>query len=166
MAFNVNPRIGKTASGQAPRIIYGRYETNSLSFKAGMWVLDDGDVAPGTACITGVVTSGTLVLGIAMKDATNVTTGNIEIPVMELRPGDEIYMPCVAGTTAAKSNTFLTQKRYGLYVSSTAVYANSSNTTDDIVLFKEPIYDANGDSTYWGLFELFPAGAQVGIGVT
>jgi hypothetical protein len=166
MAFNVNPRIGRTADGQAPRIIYGNYETNSLSFKKGEWVLCDGDAAPGTANITGVVTSGTLVLGIAMKDATNVTTGNIEIPVMEIRAGDEIYMPCVAGTTAAKSNTFYPSKNYGLYVGGNIVYANSSDTTTDCVIFKEPIYDANGDSTYWGIFQLRPASSQLGIGVT
>jgi hypothetical protein len=163
MAFNVNPRFGKIL-GTMPRIIYGRYETNSSSFKAGQWVVDDGDAAPGTACITVVSTSGTLVLGIAMKDATNVTTGNIEIPVMEIRPGDELIMPCTASGTATSSATFLTSKKYGLYVSGNVVYADYDNTSNDCVEFKEPIYTTAGGTTTWGVFELIPACAELGIG--
>ena len=166
MAFNVNPRIARTATGLAPRIIFGRYETNSSSFKAGQFVVDDGDAAPGTACITVVGTSGTLVLGTAMKDATNVTTGNIEIPITEIQPGDELIMPTTASGTAKKSNLFLTSKNYGLYVSSNIVYADYDNTTNDCVIFKQPVYDANGDSTYWGIFQLRPASSELGIGVT
>jgi hypothetical protein len=165
MAFNVNPRIGRTRTGLVPRIIYGRYETNSSSFKAGQWVVDDGDAAPGTACITAVATSGTLVLGIAMKDATSVTTGNIEIPVMEINPGDELIMPCTASGTDKSSASFLTSKKYGLYVASNIVYADYDNTTNDAVEFKAPIYAGDGSTTSWGLFELIPASAELGIGV-
>ena len=165
MAFNVNPRLGRLRTGLAPRIIYGRYETNSSSFKAGQWVVDDGDAAPGTACITAVASDGTLVLGIAMKDATNVTTGNVEIPVMEINPGDEIIMPCTASGTAKSSALFLTSKKYGLYVASNIVYADYDDTSNDAVAFKAPIYAGNGDTTSWGIFELIPADSELGIGV-
>src|SRR3989304_4568545 len=165
MAFNVNPRIGRTRSGLASRILFGRYETNSSTFKAGQWVKDDGDAAPGTACITVVASDGTSVLGIAQKDATNVTSGNIEIPIMEIQAGDELIMPTTATGTAKASNLFLTAKKYGLYVASNIVYADYDDTTNDCVIFKAPIYDANGDATFWGIFELLPAAAQAGIGV-
>jgi len=164
MAFTNNPRIGKSHDGGSPEIRYGWYESNTQSFKAGQFVVLAGDATTGGVAVC--ASNAVLVMGIAMKDATNVSSGNIEIPVMIVYPSDELIMKCTATATAKLSNLFYPGKKYGIYVASNVVYADYDNTASyDCVEFIEPIYDADGDATYWGKFKLIPAAAQIGIGV-
>jgi len=165
MAFANNPRIGVTGNGQSPEIRYGWYEANSSAFKAGELVKLAGNATTGGVTTLTAGAGAILIMGIAQKDGTNVSSGNIEIPVMIIRPDDELIMKCTASGTAKLSNLFYPGKKYGLYVGSNIWYADYDDTTNDAVMFVEPIYDADGDATYWGKFKLIPAAAQIGIGV-
>jgi len=158
-----NPRLGATHNGESGEIRYGWYEANTQSFKAGQLVYLAGDATTGG--VTADATDSAAIMGIAMKDATNVSSGNIEIPVMIIYPDDELIMKCTASGTAKLSNLFYPGKKYGLYVGSNIWYADYDDTTNDAVMFVEPIYDVTGTSTYWGKFKLIPAAAQIGIGV-
>jgi len=71
-------------AGPSPTILHGVTEANSQSFKAGCLVQLDssGDVIIAA-------TADKPIAGIALKDATSVTTGNIEIPILVPTPDQE-----------------------------------------------------------------------------
>jgi len=163
MAFTNNPRIGATHNGQSPEIRYGWYEVNSSDFKAGQLVYLAGNATTGG--VTHCETDATVIMGIAMKDATNVSSGNIEIPVMIIYPDDELIMRCRSGATDTLASAFYPGKKYGVILASNIIYVDQAEVTTTVVEFVEPIYDATGTSTYWGKFKLLPAAAQIGIGV-
>ena len=142
------PRI--TVSGSSmPRILQGNLEANSQTFKAGHFVyLNSGAVTyyPG---------GDIPVAGVALKDATNVTSGNIAIPILALEPGMEVYIQtatsgdvledcnttCVVGV-AYDTNADVTKPSY----------IDSSDTTNGCFVFLGPLYDALGDVDSWGRF--------------
>jgi hypothetical protein len=163
MAFINNPRHGKTVSGGAPRIVYGLKEANSQSFKAGQLVYDAGSAAGGQ--ITACASDASAILGIAMKDATNVSSGNIEIPVALIEDGDEIFIKITNGGTLTASTTPLTLKNYALYVASNICYMDYADTGNDSIIFLEPVYDQLGAATYWGKVRFLPSVLQVHVGV-
>jgi hypothetical protein len=160
MAFINNPRHGRAAGGAIPRIIFGAKEANSQSFKAGQLVyLNSG-------AVTVVADGGTAVMGIAMKDATNVSSGNIEIPIMVIEPGDSIIARIYNSNTSAHvlSSSPVQGVNYGIVSVSNVTYVNYYNTTNDVFVFIEPVYDQLGVATYWGKFKLISAASQVTVG--
>ena len=141
MAITSNdPRNG------VPQITDKHTETNSQSFKAGELVYFD---ASGGVLVAAAGT--TPVAGVAMKDATNVTSGNIAIPVQLIRPDDEVLIQVEdgSGNLEAANTTCLPGIAYDIVVSSNHHRLNSSDTTGGIFIFVEEILDANGDATYW-----------------
>jgi hypothetical protein len=148
MAFEPNPRLGKTIHGM-DRILMGFKEANSQTFKKGQLVYP---TSAATGALTACASDATLVLGRALVDATNVSSGNIEIPVEAWYPGDEVIMPCTSGGTATASSSFYPGTAYGLYVASNICYADLADTTNELFVFLEPIANADGSTSYWGRF--------------
>ena len=163
MAFGPNPRILTCVSGGVPDIIDTLKEANSQSFLAGELVYDAAGSADGqvTVCAADAV----IILGIAQKPATGVSSGNIVIPVEVIRPGDRIAMQCYDTSDAAKklASTFLRGKAYGIVTASNVAYADYDETTADSFIFIEPLDTVN--YPYWGIFEPKTSVCQVGIGV-
>lgn len=161
--FAVNPSIMFCASGQVPEIRYGLKEANSQTFKAGQLVYLAAGAAGGQ--VTVCPNDATRILGIAQKDATNVTTGNIEIPVMVIKPGDQLKIKVRSGATDTLSNTLYEGLRYGTILASNVHYLNAAETSTDVFVFLSPIYDGGGDATYWAKVNVISAVLQDGYGV-
>lgn len=163
MAFATNPRIMSTISGGIPHLV-SILEANSQSFKAGQLVYDAGSSANGAATV--VASDGTSILGIAQKDATNVTSGNISIPVEVIKPGDRVAIQCYDTSDAAvkDASNFLKGKNYGLIVTGNVCYIDFDETTSDACVFIEPL--DNDNFPHWGIVQFLPAVLQhTGIGV-
>lgn len=143
-----NPKLQAT-SGKIPQIIYGNLEANSQSFKAGQFVYAN------SGAITVSADGDVPVLGIALADATNVSTGNVAIPVQVIGPDDEVLIQvCSAsGTLEAANTTCKVGIAYDLQTVSTNLhYIDSSDTTNMKFVFLGPVNDAAGSATYWGRF--------------
>ena len=142
-----NPRIEK-ASGDAPTVVYGILEANSQSFKAGELVL----LSSNTVSIA--TTGDAPIFGIALKAGSNVTTGNIEIPVALIDPGDNLLMMVQDGSAAyeAANTTCVPGTAYDIVVSSNVWHVDSSDTTNPCLVFLQEIRKADGDASYWGRF--------------
>lgn len=159
MAFTNNPKITSTGTDTLPVMIHELLEANSMSFKKGEFVYSNA------GAITNVASNGVVVLGIAQKDATNVTSGNIAIPVMIIKPEYEFKMRITNNGTDTLSSTPTEGKAYGLYVASNVVYADVNNTSSyDAVVFQRPVYDATGAATYWGYFRMLATVCQMATG--
>ena len=142
---------------EVPTIVYGHLEANSQTFVVGNFVyLNSGAVTlyPG----------GDLPLfGIAMKDATNVTSGNAEIPIQVITPDDVVSItvatsadvPEVCNTTCAVMTNYDTNA--GTTITS---MIDSSDITNACFRFQGPQYDSNGDATTRGYFRLIAAECQ------
>jgi hypothetical protein len=134
--------------GTLPEIVYGETEKNSQTFKAGALVYIDG-----TNGVAACADDATSIDGIAMKDATNVTSGNIEIPIMKVEPQHLLKMRVSSAGTAALASTATHGVRYAIDIDANGVAtvdtADSGTATKNCVQFVQPIYDVNGDSTYW-----------------
>lgn len=143
-------------NGSMPTILYGVNEANSQSFKAGQLVYNNSG-------ITLYAGGDAPVLGIALKDATNVTSGNVEIPVMLIDPEDIVVftvatsadVPEAANTTCAIGTDYDTNTG-----ASYPSYIDSSDTTNGCFRFQGPVYDADGTASNRGYFRLLPAEAQ------
>lgn len=119
-----------------PEIVSGLKEANSQSFKAGalvyvssgtVTVLADGGSGVGTQMNTDLH-----LCGIALKDATNVSSGNIEIPFIKIRPGDmfEAWVYTLGSTdTAADTNIGLS---YDIDITSSHSTVDLNDTTNPI----------------------------------
>lgn len=139
MAFTNNPRpLSPDGIASVIRIT----EANSQSFVGGQLVVYSSGVAA-------VATSGTTVLGIALADATNVTTGNIKIPVQRVELGQDYAIKCISTATVTSASAFTPFEKYGLAVASNVCYLQLTNTTNDACVFLESIKDENGDATNW-----------------
>jgi len=140
-----------------PRIWYGISEANSQSFKAGNFVYLD------TAAATLYPGGDHPLFGIALKDATNVSSGNIEIPIMQVTPDDVVSItvatsadvPEAADTTCAIGTSYDTNA--GTTISS---MIDSSDTTHPCFRYQGPQYNADGSVSNRGYFRLVPAEAQ------
>lgn len=142
-----NPRIVKPQGG-VPEILHGYLEADSQSFKAGEFVyLNSGAV---TAC---PAAGGDVeLMGIALKDATNVSSGNIEIPIEIVDSGDEVYIQVSdgSGNLEAWNTTAVAGQAYDVEVASNIVTLASDDTTNPKLILLGPIKDVNGDAIpYW-----------------
>ena len=153
MAFTNNPH---RLDGKIDLHYYT--EADSQSFKAGQIVYLAAGAVGGQ--VTVVADAGTLGMGIAMADATNVTSDNATIPVDVLAPGDYIRIRCNTGAADTLSNTLYPGKSYGLVSVSNVTYLDSDNTTQDVFVFIEPEYSADGDATYWAIAQVKSTAAQ------
>lgn len=132
-------------------VLNGFTEANSQTFKAGQLVYFNSGV---TACASD--TWGTTdLLGIALKDATNVTSGNIVIPIYPIYAGDLWEMPLTNGGTDTALSSFTKGLRYGLYVASNVCYLDLAETTTDLALLVGEADTTN--RPYWGKVLFIPA---------
>jgi hypothetical protein len=159
MAATFDPRNPQLqCQGRAPQIVYGSNEANSQSFKAGQLVYSNA------GAITLVADGGTTpVLGIAQIDATTVSTGNIEIPVMLIRPDDELLFLVAdnSGSLEASDTTCVAGTGYDTQIVSNKHYINSADTSNQTFVYVGPVYDALGASSNWGRFRPFATENQI-----
>jgi hypothetical protein len=154
MAFTNNPRpLSPDGIASVIRIT----EANSQSFKGGQLVYYSSGIAA-------ISTSGTLILGIALADATNVTTGNTTIPVMRIDAGQDYAIKCISTATVTSASAFTPMTNYGIAVASNVCYLQLTNTTNDACVFLESIKDENGDATNWARVRFLPAVIQDMVG--
>ena len=128
-------------------------EAAAQSYKAGALVYLDATNGRVTACADGA----TLITGIAMKDATTVTSA--DAPVQIIQPGDLLYITCYDESDGAEvaANTLKAGFTYDLEVDANGVcYAeyDTEHATTEELIFVQPVYDANGDSTNVGIFQV------------
>ena len=143
-----NPKVQGT-SGKVGQILHGYLEANSQSFKAGQFVYIN------SGAVTVTADGNTPVMGIALADATNVSTGNATIPVQVLGLDDEVLIQVcnVSGSLQASNTTCKPGIGYDLQTVSTNLhYIDSSDVTHMKFVYLGPVKDAAGDATYWGRF--------------
>jgi hypothetical protein len=144
-------------NGSIPYVQYGILEADSQSFKAGHFVY----LVSGAATL---YPGGDLPLyGIALKDATTVSTGNIEIPIQVIVPGDlvAINVATSADVLQAANTTCVPGVSYDTNTgASYPSYIDSSDTTNPCFRFLGELNDSTGSASTRGLFQLVPAEAQ------
>ena len=145
-----------------PEILHGWYEANSQTMYAGEFCMSSVSASTIIPATTGDVE----ILGIALRAATNVTSGNVEIPVQLIDQDDEIYMRVTnnSGVLEDVDTTCKLGLAYDILVTSNAHTINSSDTTNPKFIYLGPRLDVNGDKVlYWGRFRPFYLGiATVG----
>lgn len=139
---NLHPRIVPKA-GEVPGLIYGFTEADSQTFVPGNLVYIS---AAGT--LTECTSDDTTYAGIAAKAATNVTSGNIEIPFWPFYP-DTLVQFTVSGSTAL---SFDSATYYNTVLTSSVHYLDSTDSgagtdTAELLLPLYYIKDALGDNT-------------------
>lgn len=143
-----NPKVQAT-SGKVPQILHSYLEANSQSFKAGQFVYVN------SGAVTVSADGDVPVMGIALADATNVSSGNIAVAVQVLGPDDEVLIQVcnVSGSLEASNTTCRPGVAYDLQTVSTNLhYIDSSDTTNPKFVYLGPIKDATGTAGYWGRF--------------
>ena len=143
-----NPQVQAT-SGKIPQILHGYLEANSQTFKAGQFVY----ITSGTVTVS--ADGDVPVMGIALADATNVTSLNATIPVQVLGPDDEVLINvCTsAGVLEAANTTCVPGVAYDLQTVDTNLhYIDSSDTTNPKFIFLGPVKNAAGSASYLGRF--------------
>ena len=150
------PRVAQQHGACVPKIQYGILEDDSKSFKAGCLV----DLTSG-ACDS-IDTDAVAIYGIAQKDSTNTSSGNIEIPIQPIYPTDELYMRVRSGASDALANTASPGTAYGIIVdaSTDVAYMDTADTSNDCVVFQGELLDSTGASTYWARVHLLDTAAQ------
>lgn len=144
--------------GQAPQIMYGCLEANSQSFKAGSLVyLNSGAVTAAA--------EGGPILGIAMKDATNVSSDNIEIPVMIIPLGAELQINVAngSGVYEAANTTCVIGGTYDIDNTTAVTKVNklaSDDSTGSQFVVTGFIYDSNGAVTTLARVRQLPVESQ------
>jgi len=148
-----NPKLSTPNEMRHP--VYGILEADSQSFKAGELVYLSSGAA--TVCAS----DATKVYGIALKDATNVTSGNIEIPILPIYPQDDLIMQVSSGGTVEAANTTCTPgTNYGLVVSSNHHTVDSAETSTEVFHFERELLKADGSADYWAVVHLLATVAQ------
>jgi len=84
-----------------------------------------------------------------MKDATNVTSGNIEIPILVWTTGGRLIVPVTNNGTDALSTTGSLNTKYAFYVASNRAYLDINDTSNDALILEGHIYDHHGTGSYW-----------------
>jgi hypothetical protein len=155
-----NPEIVRTYG--VPQIVQNGAEANSSTFKAGQFVYSNA------GAITVSATAGPLIWGIALTDATNVSSGNIYIPLKLLTNDCEVQMKVSSDSTIANfqaANTTCVQGvDYDMAVASNICFIDSSDTSSPGFTFVDAIYDSAGTATDVGRFIPLAAALQVGVG--
>ena len=142
-----------------PRILHGNLEANSQSFKAGHLVFIHTD-----GLVTYYTDADVPIAGIALADATTVSSGKIEIPILAVEVGSELVMQ--VATSADVVETCNTTCVVGVaYDTNASVavpsYVDSSDTTNPCLVFLGPAYDATGAADNWGRFQVMAAEVAV-----
>lgn len=146
-----------------PQVSQTHLEANSQSFLAGEPVyLNAGAV---TESAEG---ASRLIWGIALTDATNVTSSNAAIAVEMIGPDTEIQaLVSSDGTLAnieAADTTCSPGVKYDLVLSSGIWLVDSADVTNQTVTFVDAIYGADGTATTRGRFRLIESVRQTGLG--
>ena len=148
-------QVVSTLSGAMPHIEDTLLEANTQTFYEGQLVYSD------QGAITAVADDGVEILGIALKAATNVSSGNIKIPVLVLTPDCICRMKVTNGATAADTDSAAMYEKYAIYVASTNIsHADIGDTGHDAVVYLGPCDDAAGDATAYGLFRFLDSVLQ------
>jgi len=144
----LQPRLG-VENGNIPEIM-SFPEKASQTFKAGTPVK-----LTTTAGTVEIATDGTTgFLGIAMEDASGVTSAALKVQVC--RPNTPIVARCTVAGVATAPSTVLTQGvAYDFYIDTTDYWFGvDSATGGPVVIYESPVYDSAGAETYWGNFRL------------
>jgi hypothetical protein len=155
-----NPKI-LTKYG-IPQIVQNGAEANSSTFKAGQFVYSNA------GAITVAAGAGGKIWGIALTDGTEVSSGNIDIPVQLLTSDCEVQMKVSSDSTIANfqpANTTCVQGvDYDMIIASNICFVDSSDTASPSFTFVDAIYEADGTASDWGRFTPLAATLQVGVG--
>ena len=150
-SFNpLQPRVVDAGGNIAPIFVFP--EAAVQSYKAGAVV----ELVAGA--VTACDNAADRILGIAQKDATGTTSA--DAPVQVFRPSDFIEMGCVdaaATDVLVAASGLKAGYTYSIAIDSNGVCnadLNTEHATTEEVIFVQPVYDANGDSTYRGIFTL------------
>jgi len=152
------PKIYRGGSQVGYELSYGaNLEANSSTFTTSHFVYSNAGAITAADDTTGA-------LGLACKAATEVTSGNIQIPVAVVLPGDLIMIRVEdgSGNLEASDTTCVVGKAYGLaaYTANTEARADSAEVTNEMLIYLGPVLDAAGDSSYWGWFAPDVSGAK------
>lgn len=153
----LQPKIRGAGGEIAP--IYKFPEAATQSYKAGAVVELVGGAV--TACDNGAER----ILGIVQEDASGVTSADAYVQVA--RPGDLIEMGCVdaaATDVLVDASGLKAGYTYAVAIDGNGVCnadLNTENAVTEELVFVQPVYDANGDSTYRGVFVLEGVAAQL-----
>ena len=153
-ATSWNPKCARIATDAAGGIapVYSFPEAASQSYKAGALVYLDAT----NGRITIVGDSGTLIAGVVLEDATGVTSTSQKVQI--IRPGDRLYVRCWDDSDGAEvaASTLKAGFTYDIELISGVAYAefDSGHADTEELLFIQPVYDANGDSTNVGIFQV------------
>lgn len=137
MAHYSNPRF-QTSMNQGVPLVRSYYEANSQSFVAGQLVY-----IASAGAVTACASDSQSVLGIALKDATNVTSGNILIPVQIIRTGDEYEIDVYQGSTDDDAAVTQLGQNFALNVTSNSCKLDLNDTGHDLMTLQK-IVDADG----------------------
>lgn len=146
MAAEMDPRNPRIIPGNGvPQITSRHLEANSQSFKAGEFVYFN------SGAVTVAAVGDVPVAGIALTDATNVSTGNITIPVQILGPDDEVEIMVQdgSGSYETANTTCVPGVAYDFNVASNLWAIDSADTTNPKLVFIEALYDSTGTATQW-----------------
>ena len=163
MAANSNdPRMPyiMPRGNEVPALTYGILEGNSQSFVAGNFVY----LSSAAAVLYGG--GDQTLFGIAAKDATNVSSGNIEIPIYAIGPDDvvSITVATSADVPEASNTTCALITNYDTNAGTTITsMIDSSDTTNACFRYQGPQYDADGTASNRGLFRLIATEVQTVI---
>ena len=156
-AFNAGQPKIQPGPG-VPQILTGNLEANSQSFKAGHFVyLNSG-------AVTHYAGGDVPIAGVALADATNVSSGNVAIPIQVVGPNDEVLVQVAtsADVVEAADTTCVVGVAYDTNASvAVPSYVDSSDTINPCLVFLGAVKDAAGASTTWGRFRLMGAETQV-----
>lgn len=150
------------AADGGPPLIRSYREADSQSFSKGDFVyLSSG-------YLTIAADDASRLLGMALEDATSVTTGHKYIDVMVFRPGDEWAIRTYSGTTATKfTHANLGIKYANEFVSAGVSGVDSGATTGGAWTCVRLLYDEDEStvaSDYYCVFMINPDVAQYGQG--
>ena len=160
MGFSVDsfdprqPRI--VTPGGVPEV-YTFKEGSTQTYVAGMPVkLSSGVVVVATDSTTGF-------LGIVQEDASGVASTAAHVQVVQ-PSRDRVLALVTSGGTDALASTLTVGEAYDFYMDSSVglFYVDAADSSGGTLIFVQPVYDVNGDSTYWGIFELL-AGQAGGL---
>jgi hypothetical protein len=157
MAFKNNPRIVSTGKSVLPELMT-LPEAASQSFKKGELVyLVSGAV---TVCAA----DATAIYGIAMEDASGVTSADIVI--QPITPDCIVRMRLTQnGTDALTSDTDADiGVAFATYVASNVHYADLNDTGNDAFILRKAVKDPTGAATYWGDFIIVDSASQYHVG--
>jgi hypothetical protein len=156
-----DPRQPKIYRGgtQVSEFLYGaQLEAATMLFAIGHFVYSN------SGAITDAEDS-TKILGLAGKAATNVSSGNIQIPVQVILPGDTLLIQVEdgSGTVEASDTTCVVGKSYGIKAFSENVPSriDSAEVTNEQFIYLGPQLDAAGASTPFGWFCPDLSGAKI-----